>query len=200
MPSCYSLPSSLSGRLRPAAPGPSVWRYHRPATAAACGREAQRAPEKLAEADLRCNEAFEVLKVARERLAMDAVDLGCLHRPRRWLRSRRRSIAIAIPWQNFRVHFLRNVLAHAGRQRGRVVSAFIAPPSPRTMPRPRGQRRQVADQLSPWNPSPPLSDDLTLRLPAVAAHRTNPPESAILWPLLHHVSGHDPLTLRPVQV
>lgn len=45
------------------------------ATAAACGREAQRAREKLAEADLRCNEAFEVLKVARERLATDAADL-----------------------------------------------------------------------------------------------------------------------------
>ncbi|MPZ30603.1 MAG: TIGR02680 family protein [Rhodospirillales bacterium] len=45
------------------------------ATAAACGREVQRAREKLAEADLRCSEAFDTLKAARERLATDAADL-----------------------------------------------------------------------------------------------------------------------------
>ena len=45
------------------------------ATAAACGREVQRARERLAEADLRCSEAFEALKAARERLALDAADL-----------------------------------------------------------------------------------------------------------------------------
>ena len=33
-----------------------------------------------------------------------------------------------------RVHFMRNVLAHAGRQGRRVVSAIIATPFDRTMP------------------------------------------------------------------
>jgi uncharacterized protein (TIGR02680 family) len=45
------------------------------ATAVACGREMQRARDKLAEADLRCNEALEALKTAQERLATDAADL-----------------------------------------------------------------------------------------------------------------------------
>ena len=45
------------------------------ATAVACGREVQRAREKLAEADMRCSEALEVLRAARERLAADAADL-----------------------------------------------------------------------------------------------------------------------------
>ncbi|MFO1087692.1 MAG: TIGR02680 family protein [Reyranellaceae bacterium] len=44
------------------------------ATAVACGREVQRAREKLTEADLRCSEALEALKVVRERLAADAAD------------------------------------------------------------------------------------------------------------------------------
>jgi hypothetical protein len=44
------------------------------ATAVACGRM-QDAREKLTEADLRCNEALEALKAARERLATDAADL-----------------------------------------------------------------------------------------------------------------------------
>src|SRR6202163_1789063 len=53
-------------------------------------------------------------------------------------------------WQRCRVHFMRNALAHAGKQGRRVVSAFIATyfaqddaESPRT------QWRQVADQLRP---------------------------------------------------
>ena len=36
-------------------------------------------------------------------------------------------------WQRCRVHFARNLLAHAGRQGRRVVSAFVAP-SPRRTP------------------------------------------------------------------
>jgi len=44
-------------------------------------------------------------------------------------------------WQRCRVHFMRNVLAHAGKQGRRVVAAFIATA--------RAQWRQVADQLRP---------------------------------------------------
>jgi transposase-like protein len=33
---------------------------------------------------------------------------------------------LSTTWQRCRVHFMRNVLAHAGRQGRRVVSAFIA--------------------------------------------------------------------------
>ena len=39
-------------------------------------------------------------------------------------------------WQRCRVHFMRNVLAHAGKQGRRVVSAFIATASRRTTPKP----------------------------------------------------------------
>ncbi|WP_428667549.1 TIGR02680 family protein [Reyranella sp.] len=45
------------------------------ATAIASGHEVQRARERLAEADRRCTDALDVLKAARERLAMDAADL-----------------------------------------------------------------------------------------------------------------------------
>src|SRR5882672_1729554 len=38
-------------------------------------------------------------------------------------------------WQRCRIHFMRNVLAHAGKQGRRVVSAFIGT-EPRTMPTP----------------------------------------------------------------
>ncbi|MBB2755837.1 UNVERIFIED_ORG: transposase-like protein [Rhizobium aethiopicum] len=41
-------------------------------------------------------------------------------------------------WQRCRVHFMRNVLAHAGKSGRRVVSAFIATPLPRR------RRRQQA--------------------------------------------------------
>jgi hypothetical protein len=39
-------------------------------------------------------------------------------------------------WQRCRVHFMRNVLAHAGKRQGRSASSppSSAPPSPRTMP------------------------------------------------------------------
>jgi len=56
-------------------------------------------------------------------------------------------------WQRCRVHFLRNVLAHAGKQGRRVVSAFIgtafAQDDAETA---RAQWRQVADQLRPKVP------------------------------------------------
>jgi transposase-like protein len=51
-------------------------------------------------------------------------------------------------WQRCRVHFMRNVLAHAGRQGRRVVSAFIATAFAQDNAKAaHAQWRQVADQL-----------------------------------------------------
>src|SRR5205823_1319635 len=53
-------------------------------------------------------------------------------------------------WQRCRVHFMRNVLAHAGRQGRRVVSAFIGTAFVQDdADTARTQWRQVADQLRP---------------------------------------------------
>ena len=51
-------------------------------------------------------------------------------------------------WQRCRVHFMRNVLAHAGKQGRRVVAAFIATAfAQEDAEMARTQWRQVADQL-----------------------------------------------------
>ena len=56
-------------------------------------------------------------------------------------------------WQRCRVHFLRNVLAHAGKQGRRVVSAFIGTAFAQDDAKAaRAQWRQVADQLRPKVP------------------------------------------------
>jgi transposase-like protein len=56
-------------------------------------------------------------------------------------------------WQRCRVHFMRNVLAHAGRQGRRVVSAFIGTAFVQDdAEAARTQWRQVADQLRPKVP------------------------------------------------
>jgi putative transposase len=56
-------------------------------------------------------------------------------------------------WQRRRVHFLRNVLAHAGRRGRRVVSAFIATGFAQVdAESARQQWRRVADQLRPKVP------------------------------------------------
>jgi len=56
-------------------------------------------------------------------------------------------------WQRCRVHFMRNVLAHAGRQGRRVVSAFIATAfAQNDAETARIQWRRVADQLRPKLP------------------------------------------------
>jgi putative transposase len=56
-------------------------------------------------------------------------------------------------WQRCRVHFMRNVLAHAGRQGRRVVSAFIATAFAQDdAATARVQWRKVADQLRPKLP------------------------------------------------
>jgi putative transposase len=56
-------------------------------------------------------------------------------------------------WQRCRVHFMRNVLAHAGKQGRRVVSAFIATAFAQDdATAATSQWRQVADQLRPKVP------------------------------------------------
>ncbi|MBL7590224.1 transposase, partial [Escherichia coli] len=56
-------------------------------------------------------------------------------------------------WQRCRVHFMRNVLAHAGRSGRRVVSAFIATAFAQDdAETARLQWRRVADQLRPKVP------------------------------------------------
>lgn len=56
-------------------------------------------------------------------------------------------------WQRCRVHFMRNVLAHAGRQGRRVVSAFIGTAFAQEDPESaRNQWRSVSDQLRPKVP------------------------------------------------
>jgi transposase-like protein len=56
-------------------------------------------------------------------------------------------------WQRCRVHFMRNVLAHAGRQGRRVVSAFIATAFAQDdAEAARTQWRRIADQLRPKLP------------------------------------------------
>jgi putative transposase len=56
-------------------------------------------------------------------------------------------------WQRCRVHFMRNVLAHAGRQGRRVVSAFIGTAFAQDdAEAARAQWRKIADQLRPKLP------------------------------------------------
>jgi transposase-like protein len=56
-------------------------------------------------------------------------------------------------WQRCRVHFMRNVLAHAGKSGRRVVSAFIATAFAQDdAKQARAQWRRVADQLRPKVP------------------------------------------------
>ncbi len=56
-------------------------------------------------------------------------------------------------WQRCRVHFMRNLLAHAGRQGRRVVSAFVATAfAQEDADAAKAQWRQVADQLRPKVP------------------------------------------------
>jgi transposase-like protein len=90
-------------------------------------------------------------------------------------------------WQRCRVHFMRNVLAHAGKQGRRVVSAFIATAfAQNDAEAARIQWRQVADHLRPKVPKlAAMMDDAEADVLAYmsfpAAHRaklhsTNPIE------------------------
>jgi putative transposase len=60
---------------------------------------------------------------------------------------------LSATWQRCRVHFMRNVLAHAGRQGRRVVSAFIATAfAQNDAAAARAQWRLIADQIRPKVP------------------------------------------------
>lgn len=81
-------------------------------------------------------------------------------------------------WQRCRVHFMRNVLAHAGKSGRRVVSAFIATAfAQNDAPAARTQWRHVADQLRSNVPKlAALMDqaepDVLAYMSFPAAHRT----------------------------
>ena len=81
-------------------------------------------------------------------------------------------------WQRCRVHFMRNVLAHATKSGRRVVSAFIATAFAQDdAEAARGQWRKVADQLRPKTPRlAALMDeaeaDVLAYMAFPAAHRT----------------------------
>jgi transposase-like protein len=81
-------------------------------------------------------------------------------------------------WQRCRVHFMRNVLAHAGKQGRRVVSAFIGTAFAQDdAEKARTQWRNVADQIRPKVPKlAGLMDDAETDVLAYmsfpAAHRT----------------------------
>jgi putative transposase len=90
-------------------------------------------------------------------------------------------------WQRCRVHFMRNVLAHAGKQGRRVVAAFIATAFAQDdAGAAKAQWRQIADQLRPRVPKlAALMDeaetDVLAYMTFPAAHRpklhsTNPIE------------------------
>jgi transposase-like protein len=76
-------------------------------------------------------------------------------------------------WQRCRVHFMRNVLAHAGRSGRRVVSAFIATAFAQDdAEAARTQWRRVADQLRPKVPK--LAALMDEAEPDVLAYMTFP--------------------------
>ena len=81
-------------------------------------------------------------------------------------------------WQRCRVHFMRNVLAHASKSGRRVVSAFIATAfAQNDAEAARSQWRKVADQLRPKTPKlAALMDeaeaDVLAYMTFPAAHRT----------------------------
>jgi putative transposase len=63
------------------------------------------------------------------------------------------SKVLSCTWQRCRVHFMRNVLAHAGRSGRRVVSAFIATAFAQDdAEAAKAQWRRIADQLRPKLP------------------------------------------------
>ena len=76
-------------------------------------------------------------------------------------------------WQRCRVHFMRNILAHAGKSGRRVVSAFIGTAFAQETPEAASQQwRAVADQMRPKLPKlATLMDDAE---PDVLAYMTFP--------------------------
>jgi putative transposase len=97
------------------------------------------------------------------------------------------SKVLGATWQRCRVHFMRNVLAHAGRSGRRVVSAFIGTAfAQKDAKTARDQWRRVADQLRVNVPKlaalmDQAEDDVLAYMGFPAAHRaklhsTNPLE------------------------
>jgi len=88
------------------------------------------------------------------------------------------SKVLSATWQRCRVHFMRNVLAHAGRSGRRVVSAFIGTAFAQNDARSaRDQWRRVADQLRTSMPKlaalmDQAEDDVLAYMGFPAAHRT----------------------------
>lgn len=88
------------------------------------------------------------------------------------------SKVLCATWQRCRVHFMRNVLAHAGKQGRRVVSAFIGTAfALDDACAARTQWRQVADQLRPRVPKlaglmDEAETDVLAYMTFPAAHRT----------------------------
>ncbi len=78
-------------------------------------------------------------------------------------------------WQRCRVHFMRNLLAHAGKQGRRVVAAFVATAFAQDdAEAARTRWRQVADQLRPK--APKLANLMDQAEPDVLAYMTFPKE------------------------
>jgi transposase-like protein len=88
------------------------------------------------------------------------------------------SKVLSATWQRCRVHFMRNVLAHAGRSGRRVVSAFIATAFAQDdAEAASAQWRRVADQLRPKVPKlaalmDEAESDVLAYMTFPAAHRT----------------------------
>jgi len=88
------------------------------------------------------------------------------------------SKVLSATWQRCRVHFMRNVLAHAGRSGRRVVSAFIGTAFAQNDAKSaRDQWRRVADQLRTSMPKlaalmDQAEDDVLAYMGFPAAHRT----------------------------
>jgi transposase-like protein len=84
------------------------------------------------------------------------------------------SKVLSCTWQRCRVHFMRNVLAHAGRSGRRVVSAFVGTAFAQDDAiSARDQWRRVADQLRPKLPK--LAGFLDAAETDVLAYMTFPP-------------------------
>jgi transposase-like protein len=83
------------------------------------------------------------------------------------------SKVLSTTWQRCRVHFMRNVLAHAGRQGRRVVSAFIATAFAQNDAEAASRQwRLVADQIRPKVPK--LAALMDEAEPDVLAYMTFP--------------------------
>ena len=85
------------------------------------------------------------------------------------------SKVLCATWQRCRVHFMRNVLAHAGKSGRRVVSAFTPPAFAQDTPEAASlQWRTVADQIRPKVPK--LATIMDEAEPDVLAYMTFPKE------------------------